>query len=146
MAEEGIGECLRFRLEGASEEEELVVYDMMELASLCYAGGGRWVVVHGENLDYIWHGPTPERALAAYLGERLEYGEESLESEREYCEDTLRRAQRRREAGDLEEAESLERQYRYCLKELEKLEERVRLTKSAYEGLRSGRIRVVPVE
>jgi hypothetical protein len=140
--EEGVGACPRLSPEGASEEEWGVVYDLMELARICYAGGGRWVVVHSEEVDRVWHGPTPERALAVYLRERLEGEEGHLESLPGKCEEYLVRAREARGRGDLREAEWWEREHRYCLRELEEQKKRVQLLRSAIEGLRAGRIRL----
>jgi len=140
--EEGVGECLLFSLEGGTEEEWGVVYDLTELTRLCYAGGGRWVLIHGEDVDRVWHGPSPERALAVYLGEQLEGEEGYLERLPRECEEYLLRAREAREEGDLRIAESWEEMHRKCLQELEKQRVRVRLLRSAVEGLRSGRIKL----
>ena len=142
--EEGVGECPLFSPEGASEEEEGVVYDLTELTRTCYAGGGRWVVVHSEEVDRVWHGPSPERALAAYLRERLEEEEGYLERLPGRCEEHLERARRAREEGDLRMAASWEKMHRECLRELEEQKKRVQLLRSAIEGLRAGRIKLRP--
>jgi hypothetical protein len=140
--EEGVGECSLFSLKGSTEEEWGVVYDLTELTRICYAGGGRWVVVHGEEVERVWHGPFPERAVAAYLGERLEGEEEYLERLPGKCEEYLMRARESSEEGDLRIAESWEEMHRKCLQELEEQRARVRLLRSAVEGLRSGRIKL----
>jgi hypothetical protein len=144
MAEggEGVGACHIFSTEGASGGEEGVIYDLVEMTRLCYAGGGRWVVVHGEVADHVWHGPSPERALAAYLRERLEGEEGYLESLPGKCEEYLVLAREARGRGDPREAEWWEREHRSCLRELEERRVRVRLLRSAVEGLRTGRIKL----
>ena len=142
MAEggEGVGACSTYDFEGASEDEALAVRDEAEMTRLCYAGGGRWVVVHYEDVERVWHGPSPERALAAYLRERLERaGEEEGE---EACEEYLARARRAREEGDLGMAEGWERVHRECLQWVEERRRVVRLLRSAAEGLRTGRIKL----
>jgi hypothetical protein len=144
--EEGVGACPRFFPEGASEEEWGVVYDLTELTRICYAGGGRWAVVHSEEVDRIWHGPSPERALAVYLRELLEDEEGYLERLPGKCEEFLERARRARGEGDLGMAASWEKMHRECLQELEKQRVRVKLLRSAVEGLRTGRIKLRPVQ
>jgi hypothetical protein len=140
--EEGVGACPPYGFEGASEGEEGVVYDQVEMTRLCYAGGGRWVVVHSEDVERVWHGPSPERALAVYLRERLEGEEGYLESLPGRCEEYLVLAREARGGGDLREAELWEQMHRECLRELEEQKKRVQLLRSAVEGLRAGRIRL----
>jgi hypothetical protein len=143
--EEGVGVCPLYDLEGASEDEAVAVRDEAEMTRLCYAGGGRWVVVHGEEWDRVWHGPSPERALAVYLREQLEGEEGYLERLPGKCEEYLERARRAREEGDLGLAAAWEKMHRECLQELEVQRVRVKLLRSAVEGLRAGRIKIRPV-
>jgi len=137
--EEGVGACPLYDFEGASEDEALAVIDAAELTRLCYAGGGRWVVVHSEDVERVWHGPSPERALLAYLGERLK---EIGEADEGACEDYLRLAREARDRGDLWDAGRFERGYRECLEWVESHRRWVQLLRSAVEGLRAGRIKL----
>ena len=139
--EEGVGACYDFSAEGVSEEEVDVIYDLVEMTNLCSAGR-LWVVANVEVLSRVWYGRTPERALAAYLGERLRDEEEYLERLPGECESKLEQAREARGRGDLRGAEWFEREYRYCLEDLEEQRRKVQLLRSAVEGLRAGRIKL----
>jgi len=141
--EEGVGACPPFRFEGASSEELEEIDDRLELVRLCDAGGGRWVAVHGEVADRIWHGASPESALAAYLRESLKVEEERLRNEgMEKCRRLLEQAKREREEGFIEYAERRELEYQFCLESVRRSEESMKRLKSAIEGLKTGRIKV----
>jgi len=143
MEGEGVGTCYGIlgEVEGASEDELGVIEIELELTRICYAGGGRWVLIHSEDVDRVWHGPSPERAVLAYLEESLKKSESYLERLPEECESRLELARRASEEGDPWAKHRWE-EYRLCLERLERQKEWVRAARSTVEGLRSGRIKL----
>ena len=136
----GVGRCPRFALvdERGEMAEEYDPYDF-ELFRLCEAGGDRWVGVHDETWEYIWHGRTPEAVVLAYLEEKLEAKREAVEEERRDCEERLRRAET---SEDEREREWWLRSHAACLEALEGLERDARRLERLVERLRGGRIKV----